>query len=320
MLHETRRLARVNPRLRAVLTWPIAAAAAAMIGSGAQAQITSYSATINAAQETPPTTSTSTGSGLFTFNQSTNMMNYSISFTPLGSTEIAAHIHQGAFGVAGGVIVPLPLGSTISGSVAIPAAQVANVLSGNTYCNFHSQIFQGGEIRGQLVPQASTGTSFCDPGVNGVIPCPCGNPPIGPGHGCDNSSATGGAVLKAQGNASLAADTLVFTTTGEKPTATSIVLQGNAVSATGAVFGQGVRCVAGSLKRLYVKNASAGSIGAPDVTDVRVAARSAALGDPIPAGGVRNYMVYYRDPTVLGGCPSASTFNGTQAIAITWAP
>jgi hypothetical protein len=320
MLHETRRLARAKPRLRALMTWPIAIAAVAMISDGARAQITAYQATIDQSQETPPTGSPAAGSGIFTFNQSTNMMNYSISFSGLTSAEIAAHIHQGALGVAGGVIVPLPLGSPISGSVAIPAAQVANVLSGNTYCNFHTQVFQGGEIRGQIIPPPSAGTSFCDPGVGNTIPCPCGNPPAGPGHGCDNSSATGGAVLKAQGNPSLAADTLVFTTTGEKPSATSILLQGDNVSATGVPFGQGVRCVAGALKRLYTKTASGGSIAAPDVTDVRVAARSAALGDNIPAGGVRNYMVYYRDPTVLGGCPASSTFNGTQAIAITWGP
>jgi Tol biopolymer transport system component len=42
-------------------------------------------------------------------------------------------------------------------------------------------------------------TSVCDAGVNGVIPCPCGNPPAGIGQGCDNSSATGGALLSASG-------------------------------------------------------------------------------------------------------------------------
>ena len=35
--------------------------------------------------------------------------------------------------------------------------------------------------------------------------------------------------------------------------------------------------------------------------------------------GRRDYLVYYRDPIVLGGCPSSSTFNGTQAVTINWA-
>jgi hypothetical protein len=111
---------------------------------------------------------------------------------------------------------------------------------------------------------------------------------------------------------------VVFTTTGEKPTATSVVLQGDNVSATGVAFGQGVRCVAGSLKRLYVKTASGGSITAPQGTDLQVHVRSAALGDAIVPGTHRYYGVYYRDPTVLGGCPSTSTFNITQQVDVLW--
>jgi hypothetical protein len=105
-------------------------------------------------------------------------------------------------------------------------------------------------------------------------------------------------------------------------TATSIVLQGNAQIPAGAVFGQGVRCVGGALKRLYVKVASGGSITAPNtgLGDLSVSARSAQLGDPIPAGAIRYYLVYYRDPIVLGGCPAASTFNTTRSGAVTWWP
>jgi len=84
------------------------------------------------------------------------------------------------------------------------------------------------------------------------------------------------------------------------------------------VFGQGVRCVSGSLKRLYVKTASAGTITAPGPGDLSVHARSAALGDTIGAGSDRYYFAYYRDPIVLGGCPATSTFNATQAGKVTW--
>jgi len=165
-------------------------------------------------------------------------------------------------------------------------------------------------------------TGFCHPGLAGVIPCPCSNPPGGPDQGCNNSTNTGGAALFAAGIAYLSMDTLVFTTTEENPTATSIVLQGTAEIATGAVFGQGVRCVGGTLKRLYVKAAVAGGILAPDsgAGDASVSARSAALGDPIPPGESRYYMVYYRDPIVLGGCPATSTFNATPAGQVGWWP
>jgi hypothetical protein len=164
------------------------------------------------------------------------------------------------------------------------------------------------------------GSSICEPGASGVIGCPCANSPASTGLGCNNSANTGGAELTATGIARITYDTVEFTTNGEKPTATSIVLQGNSVSSTGVVFGQGVRCVTGALKRLYVKTASAGSITAPQGADLHVHARSAALGDSIAPGTHRYYGVYYRDPNVLGGCPAASTFNITQQLDVPWAP
>jgi hypothetical protein len=117
-------------------------------------------------------------------------------------------------------------------------------------------------------------------------------------------------------------DSLVFTTSGEKPTATSVLLQGTAPAPGGVVYGQGVRCVAGTLKRLCTKHAVAGSITAPDFGsgDPSVSARSATLGDVIQAGQSRGYLVDYRDPSVLGGCPASSTFHATQTEGVTWWP
>ena len=78
--------------------------------------------------------------------------------------------------------------------------------------------------------------------------------------------------------------------------------------------------VAGTLKRLYVKSASAGSATAPAPGDPSISTRSAALGDPITAGTTRFYMVYYRDPFVIGGCAATATFNATQAQSVLWNP
>jgi acid phosphatase len=168
--------------------------------------------------------------------------------------------------------------------------------------------------------QTSPGISFCDPGVNGVAACPCANPPSGPSRGCDNSSSTGGAQLSSAGTASLTTDTVVLTASGEKPTATSVFLQGDAAVHGGSVFGQGVRCAGGSLKRLYVKTASAGVATAPQAGDASVSARSSELGDTIASGATRYYGVYYRDPIVLGACPATSTFNITQSESVLWGP
>jgi hypothetical protein len=163
-------------------------------------------------------------------------------------------------------------------------------------------------------------TAFCYPSMGGIIPCPCGNQPQFPGGGCDNSSSSGGAILSSSGNASLLMDTVVFSTTGEQPSATSILLQGDAADPNGIPFGQGVRCAAGTLKRMYLKTASGGAITVPQGGDLSLTQQSAALGDLIGPGTHRYYQVYYRDPAVLGGCSPALGFNASQAIDVTWNP
>jgi Tol biopolymer transport system component len=199
------------------------------------------------------------------------------------------------------------------GRIATFYGTSSNLVAGDT--NFAYDVF----VRDR---DYSALTSLCDPGAGGVIACPCSNPPSGLGRGCDNSAGTGGAILSAAGVAYLSADSLVFTTSGEKPTATSVVLQGNALAASGVVYGQGVRCAGGALKRLFTKAASGGSITAPDfgAGDPTVSARSAAKGDVIPAGQSRWYLVFYRDPLVVGGCSATSTFNATQTGEATWWP
>jgi hypothetical protein len=160
------------------------------------------------------------------------------------------------------------------------------------------------------------GVSSCTPGSAGVVACPCGNPPAGPDRGCDNSAASGGATLVASGVASLGADSARFTTSGEIANALSIVFQGDADVPGGVVFGEGVRCVGGVLKRLHTESAVAGSIVYPDLLEPHVSVQSAALGDPIAPGSVRRYQVYYRDPSLP--CAGEPDFSATQAIALVW--
>jgi hypothetical protein len=188
---------------------------------------------------------------------------------------------------------------------------------GNPLASFHLRLFSNTGC-----PLPHPGDYDCVPGQSSVQACPCGNPqsPALSIRGCNNSSATGGATLLSSGVASLAADLLVFHAIGEKPTASSILLQADAFNSGGIVFGQGIRCAAGNLKRLYLHSASGGNVTAPSGSDAPVSARSSALGDPIPAGATRQYMMYYRDPIVLGGCPSSSTFNATQGQSILWQP
>lgn len=147
--------------------------------------------------------------------------------------------------------------------------------------------------------------------------CPCSNSGLA-GNGCDNSAATGGALLVASGVASLSADTLQFACSGELPHSLSIVLQGTA-SVGPLNFGDGLRCTGGLLKRLYVRNAVNGAVTVPAPGDPSVSARAAALNDPITAGSTRNYQVYYRDPdTNFCPSPSGATYNISSALSVVW--
>ena len=127
-------------------------------------------------------------------------------------------------------------------------------------------------------------------------------------------------MLTVVGAASLALDTVQFTSSGEKPTALSIVLQGT-TSVAAVHFGDGLRCASGVLKRLYVANAVGGVVTAPQGIDLSVSARSAALGDVISLGATRVYHAYYRDAdATFCASPAGSTYNVSNAIAVAWGP
>jgi hypothetical protein len=183
--------------------------------------------------------------------------------------------------------------------------------------DFYLQLYSANVVLPSVPP-----VPYCDPYPGGAPDCPCANPPAGSQRGCDNSAATGGASLTATGSPSLAADTLVLATAGELPTSTTILVQGTSERpsqwVSGVLFGQGVRCVAGTLRRLYAHVASSGSVTFPGAGDPSLSARSAALGDPIASGTHRYYFAMYRDPVVSGGCSASATFNCTNADAVPW--
>lgn len=101
------------------------------------------------------TMSTATGSCTATLNAAQTSL--VIMCTHNVMNPIAAHIHNGAPGVAGPIVFPFgsatsPISATWS---TITAADVANLLAGDLYVNVHSnncQICPAGEIRGQLLP------------------------------------------------------------------------------------------------------------------------------------------------------------------------
>jgi Tol biopolymer transport system component len=182
-----------------------------------------------------------------------------------------------------------------------------NLVSGDT--NNRSDIFR----RDRLGSAASV--AYCA-GDGFAGSCPCSNSGLA-WHGCENSATTGGALLLDSGSTS--PDTLVFKASAELPTALSIFLQGNAELNPAVVFGDGLRCVGGSLKRLYAKSAVGGEVSAPGPGDNPVSIQSALLGDPIAPGSTRSYQVYYRDPNAsFCAAPSGNTWNVGNALRVYW--
>ena len=161
-------------------------------------------------------------------------------------------------------------------------------------------------------------TYLCDPGLAGVTTCPCTNPPVSSGRGCDNKVGTGGAYIESAGDASVSASTLTFTSHDTNGNSFSVLIQGNALIAGGAPFGHGVRCVGGTVLRMYVKPSSGGSATFPGVLDPDIATRSATLGHPIVAGTTRWYGVYYRDTGILHSCSSLAGYNITNTAEVLW--
>lgn len=135
-----------------------------------------FTAQLAGSNEVPPATTSATGSATFTAVGDT-AIDYSVSVTGLTGTTMG-HIHAGAAGVNGGVLVwllppdgtaPQAPGPTVNGVLAsgrIRASSIRGIngaapisldslkallRSGNAYVNLHTQQFGGGELRGQVV-------------------------------------------------------------------------------------------------------------------------------------------------------------------------
>lgn len=116
-----------------------------------------FKASLDGAQEVPPTGSAGIGSATMIIDPNTDTIFYHIAYSGLGAAETAAHIHGYAPpGVNAGVVHPLPAGTPKIGSWTYPAADEAQIMGGLTYVNIHTTAFGGGEIRGQVLFEPAT--------------------------------------------------------------------------------------------------------------------------------------------------------------------
>src|SRR5580704_261050 len=128
-------------------------AAAAFAVASAVAFSADVKVNLTGAQETPPVTTSATGSGTITIGADKSV---SGSVKTTGIEGVAAHIHTGAVGQAGPPIIPLTKGAdgswTVKEGAKLTDEQYAAFKAGNLYVNVHSAANKGGEIRGQLKP------------------------------------------------------------------------------------------------------------------------------------------------------------------------
>lgn len=107
---------------------------------------------LSGAEEVPPASTPASGSGSFTVAADGSV---SGSVRTSGVAGTMAHIHRGAKGQNGPVIIPLQKnGDSYSAPAGakLTEAQMKDFRAGNLYVNVHSDRYKGGEVRGQLNP------------------------------------------------------------------------------------------------------------------------------------------------------------------------
>jgi hypothetical protein len=110
-------------------------------------------------EEVPPVKTSASGTGTVTVNEDRSV---SGSIRTQGISGIAAHIHEGAAGQNGPVIVPMDKTGdnewTTKSGAKLTESQYESFKAGRLYFNVHSAQNKGGEIRGQIRPTSVGGS------------------------------------------------------------------------------------------------------------------------------------------------------------------
>jgi hypothetical protein len=124
---------------------------AALAGCAMGSRGDEYRLTLTGAQEVPPVSTSASGAGTLTVSGDGTV---SGSFTTRGIAGTASHIHTGAPGQNGPVIIPLVKsgndGWTVPAGARLTPEQFSRYKAGELYVNVHSKAHPGGEIRAQI--------------------------------------------------------------------------------------------------------------------------------------------------------------------------
>ena len=135
----------------------LAALAALVFAAPASAKVKRLEAKMTGAQETPATDPDAAGTANLRLNAAKKRVCFTIRVNDAVEEVQAAHIHQGAKGVSGNILVPLihapRSGHKFTGCEKHVARSVIRAILRHPrryYVNVHTMDFPGGEIRGQL--------------------------------------------------------------------------------------------------------------------------------------------------------------------------
>lgn len=133
----------------------VLAIGALMSATAASAEILHYAASLNGASETPPNTTTGTGTVKLDLDTAAKSVSWTVTYQGLTGPATAAHFHGPApVGRPAGVEVPVKgdLTSPITGQATITDTQMDDLRAGQWYFNIHTAAHPAGEVRGQLAP------------------------------------------------------------------------------------------------------------------------------------------------------------------------
>jgi hypothetical protein len=129
-------------------------------------------ATMKGANEVPPADPLATGSAWMTLDSNSGKVCYWVITSGLAEPVTAAHLHQGAAGSNGPIVIPFNTpthGFTIGCTTAgLPLIQSIIDNPSGFYTNVHNAQFPGGAIRGQLVSLATIRRPTLPAGIPGL--------------------------------------------------------------------------------------------------------------------------------------------------------
>ena len=117
----------------------------------------SFKVPLSGAEQVPPIKTTGTGTAELTWNPSTRVVTWSVTYSDMSSPVTMAHFHRGARGNNGPVVIWLtkkgePVTNPIVGKATLSPTEANEFEAGDWYLNVHTKDHPDGEIRGQVVP------------------------------------------------------------------------------------------------------------------------------------------------------------------------